>query len=73
MLFFRGRKGRDSAEEGQTWGRKKVRDMEEEWIQGSRATVKHSPVVADKCFFSFFFLVGQIKRRQFPDEYINIL
>lgn len=50
--------------------KEKVRDMEEEWIQGLRATVKYSAVVADKCFF---FLVGQIKRRQFPDEYINIL
>lgn len=34
-------------------GKEKVRDMEEEWIQGLRATVKYSAVVADKCFFFF--------------------
>lgn len=69
-FFVRVLEGKRLCSSGSNSGEEKVGDMEEEWIQGVRATVKHSAVVADKCFF---FLVGQIKRRQFPDEYINIL
>lgn len=40
-------------QEGKEIGKErgKVRDMEGEWVQGLRATVKHGAVVADKCFF----------------------